>query len=180
TPPCSTIVSAASTSIGACSGAGPELSSCRGIGRMVRRPRFMRRSAWWVGGMVVAAACAARPSAPAPAELAAVSPAQGAAAQLVADAAAEHPVLADYVLYFQARAARVAGRADSALESARRLVGSHPDSIWVGPAWLLAGQLERAGGDPAGARASPAPARRALPGPGGRRPPAPGPLARAG
>jgi len=89
----------------------------------------MRRSAWWVGGMVVAAACAARPSTPAPAELAAVAPAQAAAAQLVADAATEHPVLADYVLYFQARAARAAGHAGSALESARRLVGSHPDSI---------------------------------------------------
>src|SRR5213593_2439049 len=130
---------------------------------MVRRPRLMRRSAWWVGGMVVAAACAARPSTPAPAELAAVAPAQAAAAQLVADAATEHPVLADYVLYFQARAARAAGHAGSALESARRLVGSHPDSIWVGPAWLMAGQLERAGGDLAGARASLTAARGALP-----------------
>src|SRR5438034_6805731 len=153
----------ASTSIGACSGAGPELSSCRGIGRMVRRPRFMRRSAWWVGGMVVAAACAARPSAPAPAELAVAAPAQGGAATLVADAAREHPVLADYVLYFQARAARAAGHAGAALESARRLVGSHPDSIWLGPAWLMAGQLQRAGDDLAGARASLAAARAALP-----------------
>jgi len=130
----------------------------------------MRRSAWWVGGMVVAAACAARPSTPAPAELAAVAPAQAAAAQLVADAATEHPVLADYVLYFQARAARAAGHAGSALESARRLVGSHPDSIWVGPAWLMAGQLEQAGGDLAGARASLAAARAALPAASGRWP----------
>src|SRR5207253_835346 len=30
---------------------------------MVRRPRLMRRSAWWVGGMVAAAACAALPAA---------------------------------------------------------------------------------------------------------------------
>src|SRR5439155_1359214 len=101
---------------------------------------------------IVSAACAARPSAPAPAELAAAAPA-GEAANLIEDAAREHPVLADYALYFQARAARAAGHAGSALESARRLVGSHPDSIWVGPAWLMAGQLEQAGGDLAGARA---------------------------
>src|SRR2546426_2095907 len=129
---------------------------------MVRRPRFMRRSAWWVGGMVVAAACAARPSAPAPAELAAAALAQGEAANLIGDVAREHPVLADYALYFQARAARASGHAGAALESARRLVGSHPDSIWVGPAWLMAGQLEQAGGDLAGARASLAAARAAL------------------
>src|SRR2546428_13594910 len=118
------------------------------MGRMVRRPRLMRRSAWWVGGMGVAAACAARPSTPAPAELAAVASAQGAAAQLVADAAAEHPVLADYVLYFQARAARATGHAGSALESARRLLGSHPPSPWVGPAGLMAGPPAPAGGGP--------------------------------
>src|SRR5437879_6082953 len=40
---------------------------------MVRRPRLMRRSAWWVGGMAVAAACAARPAAPARAALPAAS-----------------------------------------------------------------------------------------------------------
>ena len=139
------------------------MSSCRAIGRVVRRPRFMRRSAWWVGGMAVAAACAARPSGTAPAELAAAAPAQGEAAELVADAARDHPVLADYALYFQALAARAAGRPGPALESARRLVSDHPDSIWVGPAWLMAGQLERSGGDLASARASLAAARAALP-----------------
>src|SRR5438094_277477 len=104
------------------------------------------------------------------AEDAAVGPAQGGAAQLVAGAAAEHPVLADYVLYFQARAARAAGHPDPALESVRRLVASHPDSIWVGPAWLMAGQLERAGGDLAGARASLTAARAVLPAASGRWP----------
>ncbi|HUE31247.1 MAG TPA: transglycosylase SLT domain-containing protein [Verrucomicrobiae bacterium] len=113
--------------------------------------------------MAVAAACAARPSGTAPAELAAAAPAQGEAAELVADAARDHPVLADYALYFQALAARAAGRPGPALESARRLVSDHPDSIWVGPAWLMAGQLERSGGDLASARASLAAARAALP-----------------
>jgi soluble lytic murein transglycosylase len=120
----------------------------------------MRRSTWWVGGMLVAAACAARPSATAPAEIA--LPLDG-AANPIADAVRDHPVLGDYVLWFQARAARAAGQAGSALESVRRLVGSHPDSIWAGPAWLMAGQLERAGGDLAAARASLAAARTALP-----------------
>src|SRR5206468_2854482 len=72
-------------------------------------------------------------------------------------------LLGDSALYFQARAARAAGHAGAALESARRLVGSHPDSIWLGPAWLMAGQLQRAGDDLAGALASLAAARAALP-----------------
>src|SRR5438874_619912 len=114
-------------------------------------------AAWWVGWMVAAVGCAAppfdsRPATP-PAELAAAlahgSP--GEVAQLVADVARPHAALEDYVLYLQARAARAAGHASEALESARRLVSSHPDSIWVGPAWLMAGQLQRAGGDLAGA-----------------------------
>src|SRR5207249_4956918 len=139
------------------------MSSCRRRRRMVGRPRVRRRSAWWVGWMVVVVACAARPSATVPAEFAGAAPAQGDAATVIADAARDHPVLADYVLYFQARAARAAGHAGAALESARRLVGSHPDSIWLGPAWLMAGQLQRAGDDLAGARASLAAARAALP-----------------
>src|SRR5437016_11455107 len=146
------------------------MSSCRRRRRMVGRPRLMRRSAWWVGWMVVVVACAARPSATVPAEFAGAAPAQGDAATVIADAARDHPVLADYVLYFQARAARAAGHAGAALESARRLVGSHPDSIWVGPAWLMAGQLEQAGGDLAGARASLTAARAALPAASGRWP----------
>ncbi len=126
--------------------------------------------------MVAAVGCAAppfdsRPATP-PAELAAAlahgSP--GEVAQLVADVARPHAALEDYVLYFQARAARAAGHASEALESARRLVGSHPDSIWVGPAWLMAGQLQRAGGDLAGARASLTAARAVLPAASGRWP----------
>src|SRR5213593_2543735 len=120
--------------------------------------------------MVVVVACAARPSATVHADVAAAAPTHGGAATGIADAARDRPVPAAYVLYFQARAARAAGHAGAALESARRLVGSHPDSIWVGPAWLMAGQLEQAGGDLAGARASLAAARAALPAASGRWP----------
>src|SRR5439155_580871 len=142
-------------------------SSCRGLGRVVRGPRLMRRSAWWVGLMVVAVACAAPPfdsrpeTAPAAAGRAHGSLEQ--ATRLVAAAARQHPVLEDYVLYLEARTARSAGRSTKALERARRLVATCPDSIWVGPAWLMAGQLEHAAGELAAARASLAAARAALP-----------------
>ena len=126
----------------------------------------MRRSAWWVGGMMVVAACAARPFG---SRLVTAStqllPARGPEelAALLAEGARQHPVLEDYVLYFQARAARRAGGVRDGLALARRLVADHPDSIWVGPAWLMAGRLERAQGDLAAARGSLAAARAALP-----------------
>ena len=128
----------------------------------------MRRSAWWVGWMVVTVACAAPPfdsrpeTAPAAAGRAYGSLEQ--ATRLVAAAARQYPVLEDYVLYLEARTARSAGRSTGALERARRLVATCPESIWVGPAWLMAGQLERAAGELAAARASLAAARAALPG----------------
>src|SRR4029077_18441579 len=117
----------------------------------------------------LAAACAARLSGWRGSPATAGAPTGGAGASLeqatlvVADAAREQPVLDDYVLYFHGRAAPRAGHPADALGSARRLIADHPDSIWVGPAWLMAGQLQRMGGDLAGARAALSAARGPLP-----------------
>jgi soluble lytic murein transglycosylase len=85
-----------------------------------------------------------------------------AAAARLADEAAPYPVLADYVLYFRARAARAAGRRDDALTLARTLLATQPDSVWTGRTALLAGAL-LGGTDPSAAAADLATARAALP-----------------
>jgi len=85
------------------------------------------------------------------------------AAQLFADAARRYPALADYALYFGARAETSARRPDDARELLARLLAEHPDSVWASRAALLAGALSRAGGDLDGARARLATARGGLP-----------------
>src|SRR5262249_22256319 len=78
----------------------------------------------------------------------------GRAARLLAEAGEIYPPLADYALYFRARASLGAGDPRAALELASSVAAGHPDSIWVGPAALLRAELLRAGGDHLGARAA--------------------------
>jgi soluble lytic murein transglycosylase len=108
----------------------------------------MGRPVGWVVGLVVAAACAT--TAPEPrsgreplgAGLAALKAGDlDGAAALLADAARRYPVLADYGLYFQARAAARAGRPAVARDRAQRLLALHPDTVWRGAAYLLAGEV---------------------------------------
>src|SRR3989442_8329593 len=75
------------------------------------------------------------------------------AAHLFTDAARRYPALADYSLYFGARAAISARRREDARALLARLLAEHPDSVWTSRAALLAGALARAGGDLEGARA---------------------------
>ena len=112
----------------------------------------MRRGVGWVLFVLGAAACAAAPGrSTAPARL---SPARTSADRprtALEDTAAREPVLADYALYFRARAAADTRPAD-AVALARELVSSHPDSIWVGRARLLEGELFRGSADLGAAR----------------------------
>ena len=121
---------------------------------------------WWV---VLAAACSIAPRERKPPfeplaagldALVAGEPDQ--AAKVFAQAGDRYPALADYALYFRARAAVRAGRRREALDLGRQVITRHPDSVWVGPAELLVGGLQRAAGDPAAARASLVAARNAL------------------
>ena len=72
------------------------------------------------------------------------------AAKVFVEAGRRYPALADYALYFRARAAMRAGRRRETLELGRELIARHPDSIWVGPAALLIGEGLRATGDQIG------------------------------
>src|SRR5437867_2208566 len=148
-----------------------------GRGRLARCQVVGPRGAWYQGGvgrgvwgaLLVLAACLARPAHLAPGAretvrapygeplasgLAALAAGDGAeAARLFADAARRYPPLADYALYFGARAATAAGRRDDARDLLARLLSDHPDSVWKSRAALLAGALARAAGDLDGARA---------------------------
>jgi peptidoglycan lytic transglycosylase len=73
------------------------------------------------------------------------------AAKRFVDTAKRYPVLADYVLYFRARAAVADGRPGEAVDLAREVRSAVPDSVWRGRAALLAGSLLR-GRDPDAAR----------------------------
>jgi len=85
------------------------------------------------------------------------------AADLFTDAARRWPALADYALYFGARAATAARRRNDARDLLARLLAEHPDSVWTSRAALLAGALARAGGDLEAARVWLATARTGLP-----------------
>jgi soluble lytic murein transglycosylase len=85
------------------------------------------------------------------------------ASRLLSEAGERHPTLADYALYFRARAAASAGEPRDALAAIDRLLALDPDSIWAGPARLLAGELLRRGGDLGAARGWHAVARATLP-----------------
>src|SRR5690242_12846993 len=101
----------------------------------------MRRPGGWVFCVVVVAACTvvrSRISSPAPAYdpltaglTALQTGAPGAAGKLFAEAGGRYPVLADYTLYFRARAAVRAGRPQEADGLMGSLLADHPDSIWA-------------------------------------------------
>ncbi|HZP40476.1 MAG TPA: lytic transglycosylase domain-containing protein [Candidatus Binatia bacterium] len=74
------------------------------------------------------------------------------ASALLAEAARRYPAIEDHVLYFQARTAVRAGRDAQARDAVQRLLALHPDSVWVGPADLLAGELALRTSDAAAAR----------------------------
>jgi soluble lytic murein transglycosylase len=112
----------------------------------------MRRGVGWVVCLIGVAACAAAPGrSTAPAHPVRASPDRSLTP--LEDAAAREPALADYALWFRARAAAGARPAD-ALALARELVTTHPDSIWVGRARLLEGDLLRRKGDLGAARSA--------------------------
>src|SRR5438876_123183 len=69
------------------------------------------------------------------------------AARCFADVAVRYPALADYALYFGARAAASAGRRDDARAELRRLLADYPDTVWKSQAAFRAGALARAAGD---------------------------------
>jgi soluble lytic murein transglycosylase len=81
------------------------------------------------------------------------------ATPLLVEAGERYPALADYALYFRARAVARAGRPREALALARELSARYPDSIWAGSAALLAGRISRSARDLPEARASLAVAR---------------------
>ena len=137
-------------------------------GRGVRgNHRHVGRGVW--GVLVVLAACLGRPARlgsgppesarvpggePLGSGLVALAAGDGArAAHLFTDAARRYAALADYALYFGARAAISARRREDARELLARLLAEHPDSVWTSRAALLAGALARGGGDLEGARA---------------------------
>ncbi|HLY39208.1 MAG TPA: transglycosylase SLT domain-containing protein [Candidatus Binatia bacterium] len=125
-----------------------------------------RRVRWWWGGLVLVAACTCgrlhtgggAPSGPR-------TLAGGVAAgpeRLVLEAAERYPVLADYALWFRARATARAGHSADAATLAAELAANHPDSVWVGDAQVLRGRFLARGPDLAGARAALDAARSAL------------------
>jgi soluble lytic murein transglycosylase len=149
------------------------VSSCR-PGTRVLAAAGMRR--WRLACLVVVAACAAAQReavppplpAPPPEPLAAgfVALANGRferAAEAFAAVGARHPALADYGLYFAARAAARAGDVDRARAAVAALLGTQPDSLWRGPAVLLAGELAARAGHLDDARAHLDAARATLP-----------------
>src|SRR5947199_368264 len=164
-----------------------ELHAPDGRGRVARCQVVGPRGAWYHGrvgrgvwgALLVLAACLARPAPLAPGAregvrgprgeplasgLAALVAGDGAeAAHLFADAARRYPPLADYALYFEARAAMSVGRGDDARDLLARLLADHPDSVWKSRAALLAGALARTAGDLDGARAWLGTARAGLP-----------------
>jgi soluble lytic murein transglycosylase len=85
------------------------------------------------------------------------------AAPKFAQAARRHPPLEDYALYFRARALAASGRPGEAAATLSRLLETHPDSVWAGPAHLRAAVLARGRGDPESARGELIAARAALP-----------------
>jgi soluble lytic murein transglycosylase len=142
-------------------------------GSATRASRGAVASAGWVVGLVLAVACVSPssrsesdslPPEPLAAGFAALGRRDyGEAAARFAEVSRRYPVLDDYALFFGARAAAQADRDADALADAQVLRDRHPDSVWVGPAMLLAGELLRTAGNPAEARGWLAAARDILP-----------------
>jgi soluble lytic murein transglycosylase len=122
----------------------------------------MGRSVGWVVGLVLTAACVATgpdtatgPEAPEPlaAGLAALRGGRpDEASRLLAEARRRHPTLEDHVLHFEAEAAMRAGDPVRARATAQRLLALHPDSVWRGAAYFLAGEVARQANEPLAAR----------------------------
>src|SRR5262245_14100858 len=128
----------------------------------------MRRRVGWCCGLAVVVACTRRAGAPRTAESLAggvrvVAGEPDRAERLFADAAARHPVLEDYALWFRARATARAGRPDDAMALYGALAARHPDSVWLGRAELMRGRLLARRGDLVPARDTLLAARDALP-----------------
>jgi len=123
----------------------------------------MWRFGCWVVGLVLLGGCTTAPREPRPARLASATTAEPLAAALAADdydetnrllaeADRRYPALRDYTLYFGSRAAVRAGKPAEALQRAKRLLDTQPESVWAGSTRLLAGRLVRQQGDLPAAR----------------------------
>ncbi|HZP43010.1 MAG TPA: transglycosylase SLT domain-containing protein [Candidatus Binatia bacterium] len=138
------------------------------------------RGPGWAGCLLVAAACAlGRSGQTGPASGPSSDPLGAGifalrggrpteATTLLTEAARRYPALEDYALYFEARAAAGSGRRTEALDTMRRLLDAHPDSVWIGPARLLTGELVAAADDLPAARDWLQSARTSLPSGGDR------------
>src|SRR5437879_783593 len=117
----------------------------------------MRWFGCWVVSLILSGGCTTAPREPRPARLAAATGeplAAGIAAveydeadRLFTEAERRYPALADYTLYFRARAAVRAGKFTDALQLSEHLLDANRESVWAGAARLLAGRLVRQQGD---------------------------------